>query len=278
MSDLAQERKQFEALGKSYALHPEVVIEPANIAGVPVYWFTPARVSGSEVVLCLHGGGYIYGSIESHRAMVTHIANAIERKMLFVEYSLAPEHPFPAALNDTVAVVRELLRVQPGFQFALFGDSAGGNLAMSTVVQLRSLHVQAPLYQVLISPWVEADPTYPSFFENGKLDPIITREFVQYSASLYVNGEDKRNPLVSPIHNDFAGVNPTLILVGTKEVLRDDSLFLHAALNVSGAHSTLKTYDNVTHVWILTSIDSPESKDTLKTISDFVKEQKAVLA
>jgi len=83
---------------------------------------------------------------------------------------------------------------------------------------------------------------------------------------------------VSPIHNDFTGISPTLILVGTKEVLRDDSLFLHAALNVSGARSILKTYDNVTHVWILTSIDSPESKDTLKTISDFVKQQKAVLA
>lgn len=278
MSNLAEERKQFEALGKSYAPHPDVTVDAGNIAGVPVYWFLPKHIAGSEAVIYLHGGGYIYGSIESHRAMVTHIANAIQRKILFVEYSLAPEHPFPAALNDTIAVIRDLLRTQPGFQFALVGDSAGGNLVMSTVVQLRSLHLPAPLYQVLMSPWVETDPTYPSYFENEKLDPIITRGFVQYSGSLYVNGEDKRNPLVSPIHNDFAGTGPTLILVGTKEVLRDDALFLHAALNVSGAHATLKTYDDVTHVWPLTNIESPQSKDALKTMSEFVTEQAGVLA
>ena len=270
MATLKDERKEFQTLGHIYPVQTGVSIKREIIAGVPGYWFTPEQVGGSEVVIFLHGGGYIYGSIESHRAMVSHIAKAIERKVLFVEYSLAPEYPFPAALNETVAVIQQLVRTVPDFQFSIMGDSAGGNLAMSTALKLKSLKAQPALYNVLISPWVNMETVYPSYTKNEKLDPIITKDFVQYAAGLYTAGHDLKDPFVSPVHGDFKGIGPTLILVGAHEVLTDDSVFLYEALEKTGVASELKMYDGADHVWPLVDIHSERSAEALDEMIDFI--------
>ena len=270
MTNLKEERKEFESLGHIYPVQTGVSIKQQVIAGVPAYWFTPEHVSGSEVVIFLHGGGFIYGSIESHQAMVSHIAKAIERKMLLVEYSLAPEHPFPAALNETVAVIQELVRTHRDFQFSVMGDSAGGNLAMSTALKLKSLHAQPALYHVLISPWVNMETVYPSYAKNEKLDPIITKDFVEYAAGLYSGGHNLKDPLISPVHGDFKGIAPTLVLVGAHEVLTDDSVFLYEALEKADVPSELKIYDGANHVWPLVDIQSERSKEALDEIKDFI--------
>jgi acetyl esterase/lipase len=270
MANLKEERKEFESLGHIYPVQTGVNITHEVIAGVPAYWFTPEYMGGNEVVIFLHGGGYIYGSIESHRAMVSHIAKAIERKILLVEYSLAPEHPFPAALNETVAVIQELVHTLPDFQFSIMGDSAGGNLAMSTTLKLKSLNAQPALYQVLISPWLNMEAVYPSYAKNEKLDPIITKDFVEYAAGLYAAGHDLKDPLISPVHGDFKGVGPTLILVGAHEVLTDDSVFLYEALEKAGVLSELKIYEGADHVWPLVDIHSERSKEALDEIKDFI--------
>ncbi|HEY5747395.1 MAG TPA: alpha/beta hydrolase [Chryseolinea sp.] len=270
MANLKEERKEFESLGHIYPVQTGVSIKHEVIAGVSGYWFTPVHVGGNEVVIFLHGGGYIYGSIESHRAMVSHIARAIERKILLVDYSLAPEHPFPAALNETVAVIQELVRTLPDFQFSIMGDSAGGNLAMSTALKLKSLNVQPALYHVLISPWVNMETVYPSYTKNEKLDPIITKDFVEYAAGLYAAGHDLKDPLISPVHGDFKGIAPTLILVGAHEVLTDDSVFLYQALENAGVASELKMYDGADHVWPLVDIHSEHSVEALDEIIDFI--------
>ena len=270
MTTLKDERKEFESLGHIYPAQTGVNIKREVIAGVPGYWFTPELVNGGEVVIFLHGGGYIYGSIESHRAMVSHIAKAIERKVLLVEYSLAPEHPFPAALHETVAVIQELVRANPDFQFSIMGDSAGGNLAMSTALKLKSLDAKPALYHVLISPWVNMETVYPSYQKNEKLDPIITKDFIQYAAGLYMAGHNPKDPLVSPVHGDFKGIGPTLILVGANEVLTDDSVFLYEALEKAGVLSELKMYDGADHVWPLVDIRSEHSMEALDEIIDFI--------
>jgi epsilon-lactone hydrolase len=270
MENLREERKGFESLGLSYPINTEVKIEKSILAGVETYLFTPKEVVSGEIVIFLHGGGFVYGSIRSHRAMVSHIAAAIRRKILFVEYSLAPEKPFPHALDETTAVIMSLIHSTPNFQFALMGDSAGGNLAMSTALNLKKLGLPLPLYQTLISPWLNMETKYPSYVENEKLDPIITKEFVQYAASQYTDNSNFSNPLVSPVLGSFEGFNPTLIMVGANEILRDDSLQLHQALQKAGCISTLKVFDNVTHVWTLTDITSPESKEALYTLREFL--------
>jgi monoterpene epsilon-lactone hydrolase len=270
MKNLKEERKQFESLGLSYPPNDGVRMEKITLAGIENYWFIPKVVVGGETVIFLHGGGFIYGSLKSHQAMVSHIAAVTGRKILFVEYSLAPEKPFPHALNETTAVIRALLNSAPEFRFALMGDSAGGNLAMSTALNLKKLNMPLPLYQVLISPWLNLRAEYNSYIENEKLDPIITKAFEEYAASLYAGNHDLSDPLISPVHGSFTGFNPTLTMVGAKEILRDDSVHLHEALEKAGCTSVLKIFDKVTHVWPLTDMASPESQEALKTIQEFM--------
>ena len=270
MENLKEERKGFETLGLSYPAHDAVKVEKRTLAGVETHWFIPKEVASNEIVVYLHGGGFIYGSIRSHRAMVSHIAAAIGRKILFVEYSLAPEKPFPHALNETMAVISRLVDSKTNIQFALMGDSAGGNLAVSTALNLRQLNLAQPLYQVLISPWLNVEPAYASYSENEKLDPIITKEFVRYAASHYTDSRNFSNPLVSPVAGPFKGFNPTLTLVGRKEVLRDDALQLHAQLEKAGSTSILKIFEDATHVWTLTDITSEESKEALNIMREFM--------
>jgi monoterpene epsilon-lactone hydrolase len=270
MEDLREERKRFGTLGLSYPSNDQVKVEPVTLAGVQNYWFTPASIASTEIIIFLHGGGFMYGSVQSHRALVSHLAAATGRKFLFVEYSLAPEKPFPHALNETIAVIKTLLKEIPGVHFALMGDSAGGNLAMSTALKLNELDLPEPLYQVLISPWVNMKTDYASYAENEKLDPIITKEFVNYAASNYAGDHDLSDPFISPVLGSFSGFNPTLTMVGANEILRDDSVHLHQALQKGGGTSVLKIVDNVTHVWILTNIASQTSNETLKTIRDFM--------
>lgn len=270
MEKLTEERKHFETLGLSYPSNASVKIQKQVIAGVDCYLFTPESINSSEIVIHLHGGGFIYGSIESHRAMTSHLTAATGRKFLFIEYALAPEKPFPNALNEIEAVIQSLLDENPKLKFALLGDSCGGNLVMSTVLNLKKQNKQLPLYQVLISPWLNLETTYESYAENEKLDPILTKPFIQYAASLYTGLENFANPLVSPVLGKFEGINPTLTLVGAREILRDDSVHLNKALKSSGCESSLKIFDDVTHVWTLTNITSTDSTTALNDIRQFV--------
>lgn len=272
MRDLIEDRKKFESLGAIYPPDKTVAIEKVSLAGVDNYWFIPSTVASREVIVYFHGGGYIYGSLQSHAAMVSHIASAIGRKILFVEYSLAPEKTFPTALNEATAVVNTLVQSAPDFQFAFMGDSAGGNLAMATALNLKNLSRPLPVYQVLISPWTNMNTAYKSYDENEKLDPILTRDFMQYASSNYTGGEQLNNPLISPVFGNYTGFAPTLILVGAEEILRDDALNLHDALEHAGCTSVLRVFNKVTHVWTLSSITSAESIEALRLIRRFVDE------
>lgn len=270
MEKLLKERKEFESLGLSYPPHNQVKIEKVIVAGIENYWFIPDRTLSQEVVIYLHGGGFLYGSVKSHQAMVSHLAAATGRRFFFVEYSLAPEKPFPNALNESTAIILELMHTMPRLQFALMGDSAGGNLAMSIALNLKKLKRPLPMYQILLSPWINIKTEYPSYAENEKLDPVITKPFVQYAASLYTEEQNFSNPLVSPILGTFTGFGPTLMMVGAKEILRDDSVVLHEALKKANVRTELKIFEEATHVWILTDIQSADSQETLKIIRGFM--------
>lgn len=270
MEDLKEGRQFFETLGLRYPAHEQVQIEKAMLGGIVTYRFKPPKVLGEEVVVYAHGGAYIYGSIGSHRAMVSHIAAATGRVVVFVEYSLAPEHPFPAALHETTAVIRALIHAAPGTPLALMGDSAGGNLAMSTALYLKQLNLPAPFYQVLISPWSNLNATAASYAENEKNDPILTKAALEHAAALYTGPENFGNPLVSPVFGSYAGFNPTLTLVGAGEILRDDALDLHRALLNAGSASQLEVFEHVTHVWTLSDIASTDSRRALHLMREFM--------
>ena len=270
MKNMTEERKGFETLGLSYAPNSNVHVERVILAGIENYWFTPASITSNEVVVYLHGGAFTMGSIKSHKAMVSHIANAMGRKILFVEYSLAPEKPFPAAIHEATTVIEALLHATPGLQFGIMGDSCGGNLALSTTLNLKNRNLPLPRYQVLISPWLNLENNYPSYVQNEKLDPILTKAMLDGAASLYAGTHDLKNPLLSPVQGSLAWLSPTLAMVGAKEILRDDSIYLHDALEKAGTTSVLKILDDVTHVWPLTDIESRDSKEALRIIVDFL--------
>jgi len=273
MENLNEERTRFESLGAIYPANEQVKVEKATVAGIQTYRFTPHEVVSRETVVFTHGGGYLYGSIVSHRAMVSHIAAATGRVILYVEYSLAPEARFPKALNEVTAVVGELVHTH--IPFALMGDSAGGNLAMSTALNLKKLNIPLPRYQVLISPWLDMGANSASYAENENNDPVLTKNFMKHAAASYTDQNNITDPLVSPVYGSFEGFNPTLTFVGNQEILRDDSLALHRALERAGSSSTLKVFEGVTHVWPLTDITSSQSRETLKLIRKFMDSQSA---
>jgi acetyl esterase/lipase len=272
MENLKEERKRFESLGMLYPEHKQVTVEKGVVAGVDTYRFTPRDVVSHETVIFTHGGGYMFGSIRSHRALVSHIAATTGRTILFVEYSLSPEARFPKALNEVTSVVQELSGSNSSF--ALMGDSAGGNLAMSTALNLKKLNMPLPLYQVLISPWLNMSTDAASYTENEKNDPVLTKDFMKHAAESYTDHKNITDPLVSPVLGSFEAFSPTLTLVGNEEILRDDSLALHHALTRDGRSSTLKIFEKVTHVWPLTDISSIQSVEALRLIREFMDSQK----
>ncbi len=267
--NLEKDRNGFERLGTFYPPQSNVTIEPVSVANVQCYWLVPEDIEDKEVVVYLHGGGFIYGSMKSHGALVSHIAYSMRRRILFLEYSLAPEDPFPKALDETLAVLEALQKADTHFQFGLLGDSAGGNLVFSVALTLKALRRKPSLYHIAISPWVNLEATYPSYQANQKLDPVLTKEFVEYSASLYIGSHSAKDPLVSPVYGDFAGLTPSLIMYGSREILGDDSVHLYHALQKAGVKSELFLSEGSVHVWPLADIQSGSAQVALTRIRSF---------
>jgi acetyl esterase/lipase len=271
--DVAAAREQFVGLGKSYPPHPDVAVEPVVIAGVRCFWLTPDNVSGDEIIIYFHGGGYIYGSFASHGAMVSHIAHASERRVLFVDYSLAPEHPFPKAIEEAVAVINQVHRDSPMVRYGFAGDSAGGGLVYAVAIALAAQAQGGlrPAFHVAISPWTDLCVRSPSYAANAAVDPIISKEFSEYAAKLYLAGHSATDPLASPVYGDYHGFSRSLILCGSREVLEDDSRNLHRVLLDAGVDSTLTLFEGSTHVWPLKTIESDASRAALRAIGDHIR-------
>jgi acetyl esterase/lipase len=269
--DVAAAREQFDSLGRSYPSHPDVAVEAVLIAGVPCLWLTPDNASGDEIVVYFHGGGYIYGSFASHGAMVSHIAYASERRVLFVDYSLAPEHPFPKAIEEAVAVINQVHRDDPMVRYGFAGDSSGGGLVYAVALAAQAQGGPRPAFHVAISPWTDLCVRNPSYATNAAADPIITKKFSEYAAKLYLADHVATDPLASPVYGDYHGFSRSLILCGSLEVLEDDARNLHRALLDAGVDSTLTLYEGSTHVWPLKTIESDASRAALRAIGDHIR-------
>ncbi|WP_286134262.1 alpha/beta hydrolase [Methylobacterium sp. Leaf123] len=228
--DLAARRARIDGLGAGYLLPPDVVVEPVDAHGVPAEWTSTPTASGGRVLLFLHGGGYVSGSLTSHRHMVAQAGREAGARTLALDYQLAPEHPFPAALEDALAGYRFLLDagIAPT-QIALSGESAGGGLALATVLSLREAGLPLPGCLWLSSPWTDLALTSASLETKAAVDPLLSRAYLAELAGLYLNGANARVALVSPIYADLAGLPSMLIQVGSAETLLDDAVRLAAA-------------------------------------------------
>jgi phosphinothricin tripeptide acetyl hydrolase len=268
----AERRAQYERAEKVFPTPSDVKVERVNAPVAPAEWLRPPSAEPGRVVLYLHGGGYVIGSPRSHRHLAAAIAGAAGASALLLDYRLAPEHPFPAAVEDATAAYRWLLdqAIAPE-RIVIAGDSAGGGLTVATLLALREARVPLPAGGVCISPWVDLTCSGASYVTKADADPIVQRSGVEEMAGAYLGATPPRTPLASPLFADLRGLPPLLIHVGSDEVLLDDAVQLAERAKAAGVDATLEVYDRMIHVWhwFLPMLD--EAQTAVEAIGRFVR-------
>ena len=253
-----------------------VTCTPVEAGGVSAEWSEAAGVDEAKVVLYVHGGGYVMGSAGSHRDVTGRLSKAAGARVLSLNYRLAPEHPFPAPVDDAVAAYRWLLAqgISPG-NIAVAGDSAGGGLAIATLLALRDAGEPLPAAGIGISSWVDMEGTGESMTTRAAVDPVVQKEGLLGMAKLYLGDADPKNPLAAPLHADLAGLPPLLLQVGDAETLLDDSTRLAERARAAGVDVTLKVWDEMPHVWHLFAPILPEGRQAIDEIGSFFQARTA---
>ncbi len=269
---VAEMRADIDALGSMLPLSEDVVLEPVDAGGVPAAWVTAAGARPGCVILYLHGGGYIIGSIKSHRELAARLSRAAAVRVLLIEYRLAPEHPHPAAVEDATAVYRWLLGtgIAPS-RIAIGGDSAGGGLTVAALVALRDAGQPLPAAGVCLSPWVDLEGLGESMTGKAAVDPMVQYERLREMAKMYLAGLDPRTPLAAPLYADLSGLPPLLIQVGTAETLLDDSTRLAERARKAGVDVTLEPWEEMIHVWQAFAPVLPEGQQAIDHIGSFIQ-------
>lgn len=243
-------RAAYEALGDLFPLAADVQVKPVVAHGVPAEWTATPLANGSEVILYLHGGGYAWGSLKSHRHLVSEVGRAATMSTLALDYGRAPEFPFPRALDDAVSGYRFLL--DSGFeprQIAVAGDSAGAGLAVALLVRLKELGLQQPACALLFSPWADMTATADSYSRNAQRDPVLHREMMKFLAEQYLGKRPPETPLASPVFADLRGIAPLTIFVGATESLLDDAMALSRAAGLADVSVRLEIWPKMFHIW-----------------------------
>jgi len=266
---LESSRKNFEKLGTIYEKADNVTIKKEIIENVNCYWFNvKENTRTNKSIVYLHGGCFVLGSIQSHQSLVSHLCKHISLPILFVDYSLAPEYPFPSAINDIIHVYQHLILKYPANDIILMGDSAGAGLALSVISKLNERNIRAPKYLVMLSPWIDLTCTNSSLTVNAAFDPILTKKQLQEFTSLYV--DDINLSDANPIEAMYGQFPSTLILVGSGEILLDDSKSIYNKIASQQISVKLSVYDKQNHVWLLENIHAEESKATMREIKEFI--------
>lgn len=248
--------------------------EPVAITGIAAEWLVPDNAKVGQALLYLHGGGYSIGGIKTYRNMVSHLASAAGCRALLIEYRLAPENRFPCAVEDAVTSYRWLL--SQGYDpdnIAIAGDSAGGGLAVATLLSLRDAGDPLPAAAMLLSPWTDLAGTGESLQAVGWRDPMLNKGVIHKMAVMYLGETDPGNPLASPLYADLKGLPPMLIQVGTREILLDDARRLAERARESGVEVHLEVCEGMFHVWQFFAPLVPESRAAIERLGRFFREK-----
>jgi len=267
------QRKGLNLLGGYAWLPKSIKINKTTLGGRPTWWFDHQNQRSEQAVLYFHGGGYGVGSPRSHRDLCAHLASASTLSVAALAYRLAPEHTYPAAVDDALAAYQDLL--SQGFQaeqVALAGDSAGGGLALSLTLRLRTMGLPLPGCLFLISPWLNKTNETNSHRTQAHIDPVISEAWSQQMANNYLPGDqNKQEACLST--QDFSGFPPMMVHVGTDEVLLDDSLLLKQKAMQVGTHVTLLTYPELWHVFHFSPSLFQPARTALQTAGTFLHQQ-----
>lgn len=251
-TDIGERRTGFDAFASAYPTATDIVVTPVTANGVAAEWTAAPDADHSRAVLYLHGGGYVIGSLDSHRHVASEVGRAAGARSLALHYRLAPEHPFPAAVEDALAGYRYLLDtgITPS-HIAIAGDSAGGGLVVAAMLAIRDAGLAQPAAGWCISPWVDMEGIGASMTGKAAQDPTVQKEPLLEMAALYLNGADPRAPLAAPLYADLRDLAPLFIQVGSVETLLDDAIRLAGAAGAAHVPVTLEVWPEMVHVWHL---------------------------
>jgi monoterpene epsilon-lactone hydrolase len=270
---ITEQRAAMAATAEHAPAEPGVRVEPVTLGGRPAEWLRPEGGRSDCAVLYFHGGGYCIGSLDTHRGLASRIALAARSPVVLLDYRLAPEHPFPAALDDATAAYRALVATGvPPARIALAGDSAGGGLVMAALLALRQSGAELPAAAACLSPWVDLTQSSPSFRSKADVDPMVTSVGLDQMAASYLGGEDVRSELVSPLFAvELGGLPPVLIEVGEHEVLLDDATRLADRIGEAGGEVSLTVWPEMIHVFqAFPASMIPESDESVTAIGAFL--------
>jgi acetyl esterase/lipase len=271
---LADMRAGLDAMGGMVPRLTDVSASAVDAGGVSAEWFTPTGGDTKRVMLYLHGGGYLLGSVDSHRALLERLAKASGARVLAINYRLAPEAPFPAPVDDACKAYRWLLAQGIAAKnISIAGDSAGGGLTLGTLLALRDAGDAMPGCAVPISPWTDMEGTGASMETRAAVDPMVQKGPLGEMAAAYLQGADTRNPLASPLYGDFKGLPPLLIQVGDAETLLDDTTRIAPKLKAAGVDVTVEVWDEMIHVWHLFAPMLDKGQEAIDSIGAFVRQR-----
>jgi acetyl esterase/lipase len=274
--DVVQSRAGFEKMADFLGGAPDARCEKVDAGGVPAEWVAAPGCDTQRAVLYLHGGGYAIGSIATHRRLAYDISAASGARVLVIDYRLAPEHPFPAAVEDAAKAWQWLQ--QQGLaanRMAIAGDSAGGGLTIAALVDLRDRRLGLPACAVAISPWVDLEGAGNSITTRSAQDPMVQKAGLLWMAGMYLAGKDAKTPLAAPLHADLKGLPPILVQVGTAETLLDDATRLAEKLHAVGGEVRLSVWPNMVHVFPLFAPVLSEGRDGCLEIGAFIRSKTA---
>lgn len=255
--------------------HPPAGVAREVVDGaVKGEWHRAEKAEPGRTVLYLHGGGYVFGSPKSHSAFTYALAKEACAEIFSLDYRMAPEHPFPAAVDDAVAAYEWLLEEgRDPAKLVIGGDSAGGGLTLALLLSIKARGLPMPAGALLLSPWTDLATTGASLDENEKSDAMFKKVYIVEGAKRYLAAADPKAPLASPLYGDLAGLPPTLIFVSNSEVLRDDSTRLQEKLAAAGVQSKLVTEKGLIHVWPIFPGRFPEAMKSVHEAAAFIAER-----
>ena len=266
-------RRRWNALTKILWTASGVKIDRGDVHGFKAEWLTPKRAPEAKLLLYLHGGAYIMGGCATHRQLVSYIARAAGVRTLLPEYRLAPEHPFPVAVDDAVGLYRALLA--DGYaaeDIVIAGDSAGGGLTMATLLSLRDAGDPLPAAACLLSPWLDLAATGETMSTHANRDPWFKPEDMLVVSNYYCKQDQLRDPLVSPVYGDLSGLPPIYIQVGADEILLSDSTRAAEKVKSAGGEVVIEIWPGMWHVFQLFVRQMPESRAAIAKLGGHIRE------
>ena len=262
---------------KEWAEKYKVTIKKGMIDGVNVYYLTPASLlpkKSKHLFIYLHGGAYVFGGGMSGLSEAILIASRVQIPVVTVDYRMPPDHPYPAAMEDVIHVYQSLIKSHPAESIAMGGSSSGGGLALATVHKLKSLKLTLPGALFIGTPWADLSKTGDSLYVNEGIDrKIVTYDgFLPAAVKLYANGQDIKDPGLSPVYGDFSAFPPTMLVTGTRDLFLSFTVRVHRKMKAAGVLADLNVYEGLSHVEYFVVPDAAESIEVYNELGKFLKQ------